>query len=181
MSFKRLLLPTFTLAVMGSAAVGAQSVGMASWYGERHDGLRTSSGAVFDQEGMTAASRSLPLGRRVRVTMQETGRSVVVLVNDRMGGRGSIIDLAKGAAREIGLLGRGRGMVSVDAADDEPVEIAEAEDDGAPGVLESQPRRRHGWRRASVRLASCCRLGSAARLPTLGHGARQQHAARRLA
>ncbi len=180
MSFKRLLLPTFTLAVMGSAAVGAQSVGMASWYGERHDGLRTSSGAVFDQESMTAASRSLPLGRRVRVTMQETGRSVVVLVNDRMGGRSSIIDLAKGAAREIGLLGRGRGMVSIDTADDEPVEIAEAEDDGAPGTPESQPRR-HGRRRASIRLVSCCNLGSAAPSATLGRGVRRQHAARRQA
>ena len=131
MSFKRLLLPALALAVMAPAAVGAQSVGIASWYGARHDGLRTSSGATFDQEGMTAASRSLPLGSRVRVTMHETGRSVVVLVNDRMGGRSAIIDLAKGAAREIGLLGRGRGMVSIAAADDEPVEIAEASQDDA--------------------------------------------------
>ncbi len=167
---KRLLLPVLALAVVGPASVGAQSIGIASWYGARHDGLRTSSGTAFDQEGMTAASRSLPLGSRVRVTMHETGRSVVVLVNDRMGGRGAIIDLAKGAAREIGLLGRGRGMVSVASAD-EPVEIAEAGEGEVPGRPGVSPRHRHGLRRASVRLASCCHAAS------LGQGLRQ-HAAR---
>ncbi len=171
MSFKTLLLPAFALAVFGPAAVGAQSVGIASWYGARHDGLRTSSGALFDQDGMTAASRSIPLGSRVRVTMHETGRSVVVLVNDRMGGRSAIIDLAKGAAREIGLLGRGRGTVSIDLADSEPVEIAEAEDD-ASDVPETAPRRRRS-RRARVRLASCCHGGALA----LTRRAGQMHAA----
>ncbi len=181
MSFRRLLLPALALTMTGPAVVGAQSVGIASWYGARHDGLRTSSGTVFDQEGMTAASRSLPLGSRVRVTMHETGRSVVVLVNDRMGGRSAIIDLAKGAAREIGLLGRGRGMVSIATADGEPVEIAEASQDDASSALEAQPRRRHGWRRASVRLASCCRLGALAPSLALGRRPGRVHAARRQA
>ncbi len=104
------------LARLLPGAAFAETVGVASWYGARHDGLRTSSGEVFDQEGMTAASRSIPLGSRVRVTMHETGQSVVVTVNDRMGGRSAIIDLSKGAAREIGLLGRGRGMVSIASA-----------------------------------------------------------------
>ena len=177
MSFKRLLLPTLALAVFGPAAVEAQSVGMASWYGARHDGLRTSSGSAFDQEGMTAASRSLPLGSRVRVTMHETGRSVVVLVNDRMGGRSAIIDLAKGAAREIGLLGRGRGMVSIDAADNDPVEVAESSENDASDMLEPGPRRR-GSRRTGIHLASCCHSASQVLPPALGRRLGQQRGPR---
>jgi rare lipoprotein A len=120
----------FAVAAIIPGAALAETVGVASWYGNRHDGLRTSSGETFDEEGLTAASRSIPLGSRVRVTMNDTGESVVVRVNDRMGGRAAIIDLSKGAAREIGLLGRGRAMVSITSAnDEEPVEVAEATDD----------------------------------------------------
>ena len=136
MSLMRLLVPTFAIialapAIASAQSVGAsaQSIGVASWYGGKHDGKRTSSGALFDQEGLTAASRSIPLGSRVRVTMTDTGESVVVTVNDRMGGRSSIIDLSKGAARQIGLLGRGRSEVSIASADNEPLEVAEATDD----------------------------------------------------
>ena len=100
--------------------------GVASWYGGSHQGLRTSSGEAFDQEGLTAASHDVPLGARVRVTLHDTGRSVIVRVNDRMGARNAIIDLSRGAAKEIGLLGRGRGMVSIDPASSEPEEVAEA-------------------------------------------------------
>ena len=112
---------------------------------------------------MTAASRNIPLGSRVRVTMSETGQSVVVTVNDRMGGRSAIIDLSKGAAREIGLLGRGRGMVSIAAADDEPLEVAEATDDDTADVPTDAPRgRRH--RRRGFRLVAavrpCCHAPS---------------------
>ena len=141
----------------------AQAVGVASWYGGRHDGLRTSSGAVFDQEGMTAASRSIPLGSRVRVTMNDTGQSVVVTVNDRMGGRSAIIDLSKGAAREIGLLGRGRAVVSIASATNEPIEVAEATEDETADVPSDAPRgRRHTHRagRAAVAAHSCCRVPS---------------------
>jgi rare lipoprotein A len=136
MSLMRLLVPTFAIIALAPAIASAQSVGasaqrigVASWYGGKHDGKRTSSGEVFDQEGLTAASRSIPLGSRVRVTMTDTGESVVVTVNDRMGGRSSIIDLSKGAARQIGLLGRGRSEVSIASADNEPLEVAEATDD----------------------------------------------------
>ena len=154
------LLPAVAIAALLPCAAFAQTVGVASWYGNRHDGLRTSSGEVFDQEGMTAASRSIPLGSRVRVTMSETGQSVVVTVNDRMGGRSAIIDLSKGAAREIGLLGRGRGMVSIASAEDEPLEVAEATEDETADVPTDAPRGRRHRRRGSrsvVAAHPCCR------------------------
>jgi rare lipoprotein A len=152
------------------ANAASGNVGVASWYGGWHDGLRTSSGETFDQDALTAASRSIPLGTRVRVTLHETGQSVVVRVNDRMGARKAIIDLSRGAAREIGLLGRGRGLVSIEAADDEPVEVAQAFDDGAPAdqatddqdALATRRRRRASPHAARVAMAShrCCRMAS---------------------
>ena len=137
---------------------------VASWYGARHQGLRTSSGDVFDQERMTAASASLPLGSRVRVTMKDTGQSVVVLINDRMGARGAKIDLSRGAARQIGLLNRGRGLVSVASTADAPVEVAEASEDetgdiGDSPVSPARRGRRHTHRAFRVEAAPhlCCR------------------------
>ena len=157
------LLPALAMAALLPGAALAETVGVASWYGARHDGLRTSSGDVFDQEGMTAASRSIPLGSRVRVTMNDTGQSVVVLVNDRMGGRSAIIDLSKGAAREIGLLGRGRAVVSIASASDVPVEVAEATDDETADVAIDEPRglrRRHRAGRSASGGRPCCHVPS---------------------
>jgi rare lipoprotein A len=77
--------------------------GHASWY---HHGRRTANGEAFNPNGMTAAHRSLPFGTMVRVVNNKTGRSVVVRINDRgpfIGGR--IIDLARGAARQLGMDG----------------------------------------------------------------------------
>jgi len=88
--------------------------GLASWYGSEFAGRRTASGERFDPAGYTAAHRSLPFGSMVRVTRLDTGRSVIVRINDRgpfTGGR--VIDLSQAAAREIGLIGPGRGQVSL--------------------------------------------------------------------
>jgi rare lipoprotein A len=77
--------------------------GHASWY---QHGRRTANGEAFNPNGMTAAHRSLPFGTKVRVVNNKTGRSVVVRINDRgpfIGGR--IIDLARGAARRLGMDG----------------------------------------------------------------------------
>ena len=142
MNKKQVLIWAFTGGVLLPTLACAQSIGTASWYGARHQGLRTSSGETFDQDGMTAASHNLPLGSRVRVTLHETGRSVVVRVNDRMGARSAIIDLSRGAAQQIGLLGRGRGTVSIDSADSDPVEVADAPDSIAPSVPHARLRAR---------------------------------------
>ena len=81
-------------------------VGIASFYS--YTGHRTANGERFTGSGFTAASRSLPFGARVRVTNLQSGRSVVVRINDRGPYvRGRILDLSRAAARAIGLsLGR---------------------------------------------------------------------------
>src|SRR5712692_532170 len=87
---------------------------VASWYGPGFAGRRTSSGESFNPEGMTAASRMLPLGSHVRVRNPDTGRSVVVRINDRGPFvRGRSLDLSHGAAEQIGLTGKGVGRVQV--------------------------------------------------------------------
>jgi rare lipoprotein A len=90
----------------GSVLSSAQ--GMASWYGPGFDGNYTASGEVFNQNAMTAAHPSLPMGTKVRVTNLDTGRTVLVRINDRgpyHGGR--ILDLSAGAARVIGVMDSG--------------------------------------------------------------------------
>lgn len=89
--------------------------GKASYY--RH-GARTASGERFDPEGLTAAHRTLPFGSRVRVVDEATGRAVVVRINDRGPfAHGRVIDLAQGAARRLGMMGRGVTRVSVYAVE----------------------------------------------------------------
>lgn len=92
-----------------SMATGHSFSGKASYYGSE-SGSRTASGQRFNQNAMTAAHRTLPFGTRLRVT--HGGRSVVVTINDRGPFiRGRVLDLSKGAARAIGLTGRGVGQV----------------------------------------------------------------------
>lgn len=94
---------------------------VASWYGPGFVGRRTSSGEIYNPEGLTAASKTLPLGSHVRVTNPDTGRSVVVRINDRGPYvRGRSLDLSHGAAKQIGLTGKGVGRVQVTSASSPP-------------------------------------------------------------
>jgi|HubBroStandDraft_6_1064221.scaffolds.fasta_scaffold168725_2 rare lipoprotein A (peptidoglycan hydrolase) len=93
---------------------GTSRTEVASWYGAGFAGRRTSSGETYNPEGLTAASKTLPLGSSVRVTNPDTGRSVVVRINDRGPFvRGRSLDLSHGAAQQIGLTGKGVGRVRV--------------------------------------------------------------------
>jgi len=90
----------------GATRTGSVVEGMASWYGPGFDGRPTASGAVFDQQGWTVASKELPLGTVLLVT--RGGRSVLVLVNDRgpfVSGR--VLDLSRAVAAELGTIGAG--------------------------------------------------------------------------
>jgi len=79
--------------------------GIASWYGGKFHGRQTASGEVFDKNALTAAHRKLPFGTVVRVEDLRNGRTVVVRINDRGPFiRGRIIDLSRGAARELGMV-----------------------------------------------------------------------------
>jgi len=91
--------------------VKAQHVGYASYYGS---GRWTANGERYNPHGLTAASRTLPFGTRVRVKCVRTGRSVVVRINDRGPFvRGRIIDLSVGAAAQIGMLVSGVAEVII--------------------------------------------------------------------
>lgn len=85
-------------------ALAAERCGTASWYGHEHHGRRTASGAVFDQWALTAAMPDrAEMGRSYRVTYR--GRSVVVRITDLGPHKrlGRIIDLSRGAARQLGM------------------------------------------------------------------------------
>jgi rare lipoprotein A len=122
---------------------GWEESGQASWYGGWFNGRRTSSGTIYNQNAMTAAHASLPLGTKVRVTKDDTGDSVVVTITDRQPEKGlRVIDLSRGAASRLGLLASGVGMVTLTPAD-EPEEVAEAPDGaGATPRLRDRQRMR---------------------------------------
>jgi rare lipoprotein A len=74
---------------------------VATWY---QSGTRTASGQAFNPNGLTAAHRTLPFGTRLTVTNPRSGKSVTVVINDRGPfTRGVTLDLARGAARAIGM------------------------------------------------------------------------------
>lgn len=92
--------------------------GVASWYGKRYHGQKTSSGEVYDMYGMTGAHTTLPLPSYVRVTNPENGRSVIVRINDRGPFHSDrLIDLSYAAAYKLRLLDKGSGKVEVEAID----------------------------------------------------------------
>jgi rare lipoprotein A (peptidoglycan hydrolase) len=94
-----------------------RQAGIASWYGGRRwQGRPTASGVRFDERQLTAAHASLPLGSVVRVTVADTGRSVVVTINDRPGTRKRVIDLSRAAAEQLGIVERGIARVTLDPA-----------------------------------------------------------------
>jgi rare lipoprotein A len=89
--------------------------GMGVFYSNHFQGKPTANGGIFDQEGLTAAHKTLAFGTKVKVTNPETNKSVVVTVTDRMARRNSnLIDLTLRAAREIGIEKKGRSRVNVE-------------------------------------------------------------------
>jgi len=98
------------------SAVWPGEIGLASYYGLRHQGRRTASGARFDQRALTAAHPWLPFGTKIRVTVEATGRSVVVTVTDRLPSRRRVIDLSTAAARLLGIIRQGLAEVSLTPA-----------------------------------------------------------------
>lgn len=90
--------------------------GIASWYGEKFHGHKTSNGEVFNMYAMSAAHRSLRIPGYARVTNLENGRSVVVRVNDRGPFHSErLMDLSYAAAKKLGFHDRGTARVEVAA------------------------------------------------------------------
>jgi rare lipoprotein A len=120
-------------ATSGRGESRYDEVGYATWYGDELAGGRTASGVPFDPKGFTAAHRTLPLGSYAEITALDTGRTILVQINDR-GPRQTnlLIDLSQGAARTLGITGR--EAVRIRAVNASPSDLAalRAGEPGAP-------------------------------------------------
>ena len=95
---------------------GYQEQGIASWYGTKFHGRRTSSGEPYDMYAMTAAHKTLPLPTYVEVTNLDNGRTVIVKVNDRGPfHQDRLIDLSYSAATQLNIVAKGTGRVALRA------------------------------------------------------------------
>ena len=114
-----LCISTFSGSAVTSAYAESATVrtisGPASWYGPGFHGRKTANGERFDQNALTAAHRTLPFGTKVRVTCRTSGKSVTVRINDRGPFHGNrVLDLSRGAASKIGIIGAGVGKVKIE-------------------------------------------------------------------
>ena len=122
------LLGCFVAAIVSGCSVPASKVpapslpddrvsqtGIASWYGPGFHGKPTASGEIYNQNDLTAAHQTLPLGSRVMVTNLENGSATEVVVNDRGPfAKGRIIDLSYAAAQSLNMVGPGTALVRLD-------------------------------------------------------------------
>src|SRR3984893_18256439 len=106
------------MAISTTHEVGRPQVTVAPWYGPGFHGHPTSSGEIYNQQALTAASRTLPLGSHARVTNLKTGKSVLVRIND-CGPfvRGGGLEPARAAAHLLGIDHRGTARVRVTRID----------------------------------------------------------------
>ncbi|MBO6523429.1 MAG: septal ring lytic transglycosylase RlpA family protein [Balneolaceae bacterium] len=133
----RLSLPAFLLAIlfllnacgvtnrMGSGTsdsissrstkdISAIETGVASWYGPDFHGRQTANGEKYDMNGLTAAHRTLPFNTQVLVENLDNGKSIQVRINDRGPfAKDRIIDLSKGAAEKVEMIGPGTARVRI--------------------------------------------------------------------
>ena len=112
-----------------SPTLGWSETGIASWYGPGFQGNQTANGETYDMEAMTAAHKELPFNTRVQVENLDNGRTVEVRINDRgpfVDGR--IIDLSRGAARQIDMIGSDLGFdLGTCGKDGQGVPVADAQ------------------------------------------------------
>jgi rare lipoprotein A len=107
-----LALPLVCLTSSQAQAGERGEIGLASYYSQ---GRRTASGELFDGNALTGAHRTAPFGTRVRVTMLNTGKHVIVRINDRGPfARGRVIDVSRRAAEILGLTRTGLGQVRIE-------------------------------------------------------------------
>jgi len=112
--------------------------GIASWYGKKFHGHKTSNGEIYNMYAMTAAHKTLPIPTYVQVTNLNNGRQVIVRVNDRGPfHENRIIDLSYAAASKLGITGTGTGLVELRAIEPgepatQPTRLASSAPPSAP-------------------------------------------------
>lgn len=103
-----------TLDAEYSSTENARAIenGVSSWYGPNFHGKLTANGEIYDMNGITAAHRTLPFGTILLVENLDNGKTVQVRINDRGPyAKNRIIDLSKGAAERIEMIGPGTARV----------------------------------------------------------------------
>ncbi|SEA07053.1 rare lipoprotein A [Desulfuromusa kysingii] len=117
---------------------GFQQRGIASWYGRKFHGRKTSNGEVYDMYAVSAAHKTLPMGVYVKVTHLGNGRHVIVRINDRgpfVAGR--IIDLSYGAAKQLGIVESGTAQVQLQALGYRSIDASKTTTFSSPGNYDS--------------------------------------------
>ena len=116
---------------------GYSEKGIASWYGPKFHGKKTSNGEIYDMYAMTAAHKTLPLPSYLEVTNLENGRKIIVRVNDRGPFHDNrIVDLSYTAATRLDILTKGTALVEISA-----INPRSHKKGGAPVVTRSQEKR----------------------------------------
>ena len=101
-----------------SNPVGFEQKGIASWYGKKFHGNKTSNGEIYNMYAFSAAHKTLPIPCYVRVTRLDTNKSIIVRVNDRGPFHsGRVIDLSFTAADALGMVEEGTASVKVEYID----------------------------------------------------------------
>ncbi len=114
---------------------GYRERGIASWYGNKFHGRKTSNGEIYNMYAMTAAHKTLPIPSYLEVTNLKNGKKVVVRVNDRGPfHENRIIDLSYAAASKLGIAQTGTGQVEIRS-----IEPGEAPGDKQAQAGASQP------------------------------------------
>ena len=112
-----------------------KQTGVASWYGKRYHGKKTSSGEIYDMYGMSGAHTILPIPSYARITNPANGKSVIVRINDRGPFKHDrLIDLSYAAAYKLRLTGQGSGLVEVEAIDTSAAALANYTPPANPAV-----------------------------------------------
>ena len=115
---------------------GRKESGTATWYGPHRGRDHTASGKRLTANAHIAASKTLPLGTKAKITNQKTGQSDVVTIEDRGPfGKGKVIDVTPGVARSIGL-GKKEGVAPVVVA---PIAVPQPDGSVKPGAGAAEP------------------------------------------
>jgi len=110
----KLLIRFLFICLLFTACKTVKENGVASYYADTFNGRKTASGAIFRQNKLTAAHRTLPFGTRVKVKNISNGKTVKVAINDRGPFvQGRTIDLSKKAAKKLGILQQGVAQVQL--------------------------------------------------------------------
>ncbi len=141
--------------------------GIASWYGKRFHGKKTSTGDIYDMYAMSAAHTVLPIPSYAKVTNPINGRSVIVRINDRGPFKHDrLIDLSYAAAFQLRLIKHGSGLVEVETIDTSPEALRKISADKSIQIA-SQAQNISTENSTNIKISPTAQTESIEQLPTV--------------